>query len=79
MRLSTRLNRQLDKLSRATKRPKSKIVRRAARSELAVTRFRGLRKTSLPLAEAAGYLTDEDVFQALGKLRPKQKPRPEPA
>jgi len=65
IRLDPRLEKQLATLAKATKRQKSEIVREALRRELALARFRALRATSLPLAEAAGYLTDEDVFSAL--------------
>jgi hypothetical protein len=33
------------------------------RKRIAVERFRALRHKALPLAEAVGYLTDEDVFR----------------
>jgi predicted transcriptional regulator len=65
IRLDPRLEKQLTALAKATKRQKSEIVREALRRELALERFRALRASSLPLAEAAGYLTDEDVFRAL--------------
>ena len=65
IRLDPHLEKQLTALAKATKRQKSEIVREALRREVALERFRSLRTTSLPLAEAAGYLTDEDVFRAL--------------
>jgi hypothetical protein len=33
------------------------------RKRIAVERFRELRRKALPLAEAAGYVSDEDVFR----------------
>lgn len=65
IRLDRQLERQLAALAKATKRQKSEIVREALRRQVAMERFRALRAASLPLAEAAGYLTDEDVFRAL--------------
>lgn len=63
IRLDPALEKQLNVVARATKRQKSEIVRDALRRQLALTQFRALRAASLPLAEAAGYLTDEDVFR----------------
>jgi len=33
------------------------------RKRVAVERFRELRRRALPLAEAAGYICDEDIFR----------------
>ena len=55
------LERQLDRLARRTGRSRSEIVREALRRQLAVAQFEDLRKRIMPFAEAAGYLTDEDV------------------
>jgi len=33
------------------------------RKRIAVERFRELRRKALPLAEAAGYLSDEEIFR----------------
>jgi hypothetical protein len=38
-------------------------MREALRRHLALTQFEDLRKRMMPFAEAAGYLTDEDVFR----------------
>ncbi len=65
IRLDRDLEKQLNALAKATKRQKSEIVREALRRELALERFKRLRVAALPLAEAAGYLTDEDVFRAV--------------
>jgi len=65
IRLDPALEKQLAALAKATKRQKSEIVRDALRRELAIERFRALRRAALPLAEAAGLLTDEDVFRAV--------------
>lgn len=63
IRLDPKLEKQLAALAKATRRQKSEIVRDALRRQIALARFRALRAASLPLAEAAGYLTDEDVFR----------------
>jgi len=38
-------------------------VREAVRRQLALVQFQELRRRIMPLAEARGYLTDEDVFR----------------
>lgn len=63
IRMDPTLEKQLAAVAKATKRPKSEIVRDALRRQLALHEFRALRSVSLPLAEAAGYLTVEDVFR----------------
>ncbi len=57
------LRRELARLSRRLKRPVSDIAREALRRYVAVERFRAIRSRTLPLAEAQGILTDEDVFR----------------
>ena len=57
------LRRELTRLARQQKRPVSEIAREALRGYVAVERFRALRSRTLPLAEAQGILTDEDVFR----------------
>lgn len=63
IRLDPALERQLEALARASGRSKSEIVRDALRRQLALARFEGLRRRTLPAAEARGYLTDEDVYR----------------
>ena len=65
IRLDPKLEKALARLARRTGRSKSEIARDALRRQVAVTRFRELRKNTLPFAEAQGLLTDEDVFRAL--------------
>lgn len=65
IRLDPKLERELDRVARASGRTKSEIAREALRRQVAVARFRELRKTTLPFAEAQGLVTDEDVFRAL--------------
>lgn len=62
IRLDPKLQRDLDRLSRQLGRSRSDLVRDAVRRQLALLRFEQARRTLLPLAEAQGILTDEDVF-----------------
>lgn len=62
-RIPRELRRELTRLSKRQKRPVSDIAREALRRYIAVERFRALRSKALPLAEAQGILTDEDVFR----------------
>ena len=57
------LENDLDQLARAQHRTKSDLAREMLRKRIAVERFRALCQKALPLAEAAGYVTDEDVFR----------------
>ena len=63
IRLDAELDKQLDRLAERTGRSRSEIVREALRRQLAVSQFQEIRKRMMPFAEAAGYLTDEDVFR----------------
>jgi len=63
IRLDDKLERELEHLARQTGRPKSELARDALRRQLAIQRFRLLRRKALPFAAAEGYLTDEDVFR----------------
>ena len=63
IRLDPDLEKQLDRAARRSGRSRSEIVREALRRQLAVSQFEDLRKRMMPFAEAAGYLTDEDVFR----------------
>ena len=63
IRLDDKLERELARLAKRTGRPKSALAREALRKQLAIQRFRELRRKAMPYAEAAGYLTDEDVFR----------------
>ena len=62
IRIDDELEKDLDQLAKALHRTKSQLAREVLRKNIAVERFRQLRRKALPLAEAAGYLTDEDVF-----------------
>jgi len=63
VRLDTKIQRELDRLSRQLGRSRSDIIRDAVRRQVALLRFERSRRMLLPLAEARGILTDEDVFR----------------
>lgn len=63
LRLDADLERRLARLARRTGRSRSDLVRDALRRQLGLAEFRDLRRQIVPLAEAGGYLTDEDVFR----------------
>ena len=56
-------NNDLEQLARSQHRTKSDLAREMLRKRIAVERFRELRRKALPLAEAAGYLSDEEIFR----------------
>jgi predicted transcriptional regulator len=62
IRLDEDLQRELDRLCAETGRTRSEVVREALRRQLALLRFERLRRKVMPLAEARGYLTDEDIL-----------------
>ncbi len=63
IRLDPELERQLTRAARRSGRSRSEVVRDAVRRQLALAQFEDLRRRITPLAEARGYLTDEDVFR----------------
>jgi predicted transcriptional regulator len=63
VRLQRDLDKQLDRVSKQTHRTRSDVVRDALRRQFALLRFEDSRRQLKPIAEAAGYLTDEDVFR----------------
>ena len=65
IRLPEQLRNDLKSLSRQEHKAVSDIVRESLRRHVAVQQCRGLRRKILPLAEAQGLVTDEDVFRAL--------------
>ena len=65
IRLDAKLERALDRVAKSTGRTKSEIAREALRRQVAIARFRELRRKTLPFAEAQGLVTDEDVFRVL--------------
>ena len=63
IRLDSRLEQELDRVCRRLGRTRSEVVRDALRRQIALLRFNEGRRRLLPHAEAAGYLTDEDVVR----------------
>jgi predicted transcriptional regulator len=63
IRLDAKLSRQLAQAAKRTGRSRSEVVRDAVQRQLALAQFQDLRRRIMPLAEARGYLTDEDVFR----------------
>tara|TARA_Y100000590_G_C15710915_1_gene1010248 strand:+ start:1092 stop:1310 length:219 start_codon:yes stop_codon:yes gene_type:complete len=63
IRLDETLDQMLNTVSTQTGQSRSEIVRSALRRQLSVILFEQLRGKTMPFAEAAGYLTDEDIFQ----------------
>ena len=64
IRIPSDLRSDLAALSKSEHKPLSDLIRESLRNYIAVRRFRQLRGKVLPFAEAQGYLTDEDVFNA---------------
>lgn len=62
IRLDPKLARALKRVAKSTGRTTSEIAREALRRQVAVARFRELRRKTLTFAEAQGLVTDEDVF-----------------
>lgn len=63
IRLDPDLERQVSRIAKRTGRSRSEVIRDAIRRQLALAQVEGLRRRIMPLAEAHGYLTDEDVFR----------------
>lgn len=65
IRLTDKLQKELDIVAKAEKASKSEVIRDAVARYLAVKRFQQLRRKALPFAEAEGLLSDEDIFKAI--------------
>ena len=65
VRIPDDLRKELQEISAAEAKPVSDLVRESIQRYIAIYRFRKLRNTILPFAEAQGILTDEDVFSAI--------------
>ena len=63
IRIDEQLENDLERLASTQHRTKSDLAREMLRERIAVERFRELRRKALPLAEAAGYVSDEDIFR----------------
>ena len=65
IRIDPKLEKALARIAKSTGRTKSEIARQALERQVALARFRELRRKTLPFAEARGLVTDEDVFNAV--------------
>ena len=65
IRIPENMKRELEELSKVENKPLSDLVRDSLKKFIAINRFRKLRNTVLPFAEAQGILTDDDVFENL--------------
>lgn len=65
IRLDDELEQGLEAACADTGRSRGDIVRDALRRQLQLMRFERLRRQALPFGEAAGWLTDDDVFNAV--------------
>lgn len=63
IRLDDDLDAALSRIAVSAHRTKSDLVRAMIRKQTALETFQHVRAELVPLAEHAGYLTDEDVFR----------------
>jgi predicted transcriptional regulator len=63
IRIDEQLDEELTRLAKNQHRTKSDLAREMLRRQTALNLFREARRAIVPLAEKAGYLTDEDVFR----------------
>lgn len=63
IRIDDEFDAELSRLAAAAHRTKSELVREMLRRETALAAFDLARRELVPLAERAGYLTDEDIFR----------------
>ncbi|MBI4228406.1 MAG: ribbon-helix-helix protein, CopG family, partial [Deltaproteobacteria bacterium] len=61
IRLNDELRKDLEEISRIEDKSISDLVRESLKNYIAVRKFRRLREKTLPLAEAQGLITDEDI------------------
>lgn len=65
LRLPDDLKEQLEELSRQLQRPTSELVRESIRRYIVTEQLKAIRRVTVPLAEAQGFLTDEDIFKVV--------------
>ncbi|MGH9380001.1 MAG: ribbon-helix-helix protein, CopG family [Thermoanaerobaculia bacterium] len=63
VRLDPSIEEMLDRVCRDTGRSRSEVVREALRRQLTLELLEEARRKLIPLAEARGIYTDEDVFK----------------
>lgn len=56
---------QLEELSRQLQRPASELVIESIRRYIATERLIAIRRATVPLAEAQGFLSDDDIFKVV--------------
>ncbi len=65
LRIPDELKDQLEELSRQLQRPTSELVRESIRRYIVTEQLKAICRATVPLAEAQGFLTDEDVFKVV--------------
>lgn len=65
IRLEDALQTRLARVADATGRTRSDLVREALERQLMLIEFSDARRKTKPFAQRAGWLTDEDVFDAV--------------
>ncbi|MCC7083873.1 MAG: ribbon-helix-helix protein, CopG family [Pirellulales bacterium] len=65
LRIPDDLKEQLEELSRQLQRPTSELVRESLRRYIVTEHLKAIRRVTVPLAEAQGFLTDEDIFKVV--------------
>lgn len=65
LRIPDELKAQLEALSLQQQRPASELVRESLRQYVAAEQLKALRRMTVPLAEAQGLATDDDIFQTV--------------
>lgn len=65
VRIPDDLKAQLEDLSRRLHRPASDLVRESLRQYIATEQLRAIRAITVPLAQAQGFFTDEDIFEVV--------------
>jgi len=63
IRVDDELAQFLDQAAKSSGRSRSEVVRDALRRQLSISALDKVREQLVPLAEAHGWLTDEDVFR----------------
>lgn len=63
--LPAELTARLDVVADQEGTSRSEVVREAVRRYLALREFQKIRESLIPYAEAAGVLSDEDVFRSM--------------
>lgn len=63
LRIDDQLDAELERIARERHQTKSEVARQMLRGSVLRANFEQARAKLVPLGEAAGYLTDEDVFR----------------